>query len=74
MVTKKTPNKGDKLRITNCAEVKVYDRAEAGSPVICQITSGKVVEVVSKPKGFYEVKVPGFGFTGFILRQYTEVV
>lgn len=74
MPTKKTPNVGDKVKVTNCSEVKVYDKAEIGAPVICQITANKIVEIVSKPKGFYGIKVPGFDLVGFIPRQYAEVI
>lgn len=68
-------NKKDKDqygRIVNCPEAKVLDTPEVGSPLICQLSAGKRVKIISKPnKTFVGIQVSPSVY-GFVKKDFIK--
>lgn len=70
MIRKK---KDDKYgRIVNCSEANVVDTPEIGSPIVCQLSAGKRVKIVSKPnKNYVGVQVSPAVY-GFVIKEFIK--
>ena len=55
--------------VTSKEEAKVFDVPEEGAPIVCELSSGKKVKIISKPnKKFYGVGISN-SVIGFIKRD-----
>lgn len=72
MATKKT-KKIERGVIANCEEARVVDVPEDTAPIVCQLSAGTKVKIISKPnKRYYGIGVSP-SVIGFVNKEFVEV-
>lgn len=58
--------------VMDCKYANVLDYPEKGAPVVCQFSPGEKIEVISKDKKYYKVKVSP-SVTGYLDKDFIKV-